>query len=174
MCMPSLLSTHRVRPRAAAVLPPGGSAYVGYGLALVPVLIHLWTVNRYAVNMPFLDDYTFVLDQLHLQATPWTLRELVRVLFFPHGEHVIVFARLTAILDYWLEGELNFRTLFWVGNVTLVGTAVLLVRLARQGGLSPALIVPVPWLLFQPQYYENTMTWAICALQHIPALFLAF
>lgn len=172
--MHSRSSTYRVRTRPLQATPSAVSDYVAYGLALVPVLIHLWMVNRYAVNMPYLDDYTFVLDQLHLQAVPWTVREVFRVLFFPHGEHVIVFARLTAILDYWIEGTLNFRTLFFVGNATLLGTVGLLYRVARQGGLSPWLILPVPWLLFQPQYYENTMTWAICALQHIPALFFTF
>ncbi len=61
-----------------------------------------------------------------------------------------------------------------MGNATLLATAWLLYRIARQGGLSVWQTLPISLLLFQPQFYENTITWAICALQHVPALFFAF
>ena len=131
-------------------------------------------VYQFSTNMPYMDDYTFIIDALNLKTPTPNARPLLSALFYPHGEHVIVFARLTALLDYRLEGELNFRTLFFVGNATLLGTAWLLYRMARQGGLSVLQTLPIAWLLFQPQYYENTMTWAICALQHLPGLFFAF
>ncbi len=127
--------------------------------------------------MPYIDDYTFLVDLLHLQAIPFSLTEIAKTIFTPHGphlEHMIVFGRLAAILDYFIEGELNFRSLFFIGNTTLFFTALLLYYIARHAGLSIVHILPVAFLLFQPQYYENTTTWAICALQHVPALFFAF
>ena len=130
-----------------------------------------------AVNMPYRDDYTFLVDVIHLKAMPITIQSLVDILLVPHGphnEHMIVFARLSAILDYLIEGELNFRTLFFVGNMMLIATVLLLHHIARRAGLKGVQIVPIALLLFQPQYYESTTTWAICALQHVPALLFAF
>ncbi|MBC3785553.1 hypothetical protein [Spirosoma utsteinense] len=131
-------------------------------------------VYSYTINMPYLDDYTFIVDCINLKIAHLTPGQLLTTVFYPHGEHIIVFARLVAMLDYLLEGELNFRTLFFIGNATLLGTIWVLYRLARQGGLSVLQTLPIFWLLLQPQFYENTLTWAICALQHVPALFFAF
>ncbi|SOD79498.1 hypothetical protein [Spirosoma fluviale] len=144
---------------------------------LVPIFIHFRTVNQLAVNMPFMDDYTFLVDAMVFQRGGHTLRELMSVLLAPHGphkEHMIVFARLAALLDYFIEGHVNFKTLFFVGNATLVATALLLILMARRAGLSAIQALPLIFLLFQPQYYESTITWAICSLQHLPALFFAF
>ncbi|NEU70914.1 hypothetical protein [Spirosoma agri] len=141
---------------------------------LVPILLHLWLVYQLAVNIPYIDDYTFLLDCLHWQLPDLTLTDYLKQLFYPHGEHVILFARLTVLADYWIEGSLNFRTLFFIGNLTFLGTVWLLVRLARRSGIQPLYLLPVTLFLFQPQSYENTTTWAICALQHLPALFFAF
>ena len=141
------------------------------------IFIHIWTVYRLSVNMPYMDDYTFLVDIIHLKASSFTAREVADILLVPHGphkEHMLVFARLTAILDYLIEGELNFRTLYFVGNGALIATVLLLFYIARRAGLSGIQILPIAFLLFQPQYYEVTMTWAICALQHVPALFFAF
>ena len=147
---------------------------IGYFFIALPLLVHVWMVYRFTTNMPYLDDYTFIVDALNIKTANLTAPQLLKAIFYPHGEHVIAFARLTAMIDYLLEGELNFRTLFFVGNATLLGTAWLLYRMARRGGLSVWQTLPIFYLLFQPQYYENTMTWAICSLQHIPALFFAF
>ncbi|MCX6215450.1 hypothetical protein [Spirosoma sp.] len=144
---------------------------------LIPLVVHFWTVNRLSVNMPFMDDYTFLVDVMVFQRGGHTLRELLDILLAPHGphkEHMIVFARLAALLDYLAEGHLNFRTLFFVGNATLVATVILLIHMAKRAGLSAIQTLPVMFLSFQPQYYESTITWAICALQHLPALFFAF
>lgn len=147
--------------------------FILYCFIAVPILIHVWMVYRYTTNMPYMDDYTFVIDSVNLKIAHPTAWKLLTTLFFPHGEHIIVFARLAALLDYRLEGALNFRTLFFIGNATLLGTAWVLYLIARQGGLSRLHTLPIFWLLFQPQFYENTLTWAICALQHVPALFFA-
>lgn len=161
--------------RRPAVIPVKPDRHrIHYFLLILPLLVHGWMVYRFTTNMPYLDDYTFIVDSINLKTAPLTAGQLLKTIFYPHGEHVIIFARLTAMADYLLEGELNFRTLFFVGNATLLGTAWLLYRMARQGGLSIIQTLPIFYLLFQPQYYENTLTWAICALQHIPALFFAF
>lgn len=160
--------------RPASGVAQSDTNRVGYFFAVLPVLVHVWMVYRFATNMPYLDDYTFIVDALNLKTAHLTAGQLLKTIFYPHGEHVIVFARLTALFDYLIEGELNFRTLFFVGNATLLGTAWLLYRIARRGGLTVVQTLPIFYLLFQPQYYENTMTWAICSLQHIPALFFAF
>ena len=141
------------------------------------IFIHIWTVYRLSVNMPYMDDYTFLVDIIHLKASSFTARELADILLVPHGphkEHMLVFARLAAMLDYLIEGELNFRMLYFVGNGALIATVLLLFYIARRVGLSGGQILPIAFLLFQPQYYEITITWAICALQHVPALFFAF
>lgn len=162
------------RPAPVASQPKADRPYLAYLLVAVPMLVHSWMVYRFSTNMPYLDDYTFLVDSLNLKKAHLSAPQLLTAIFYPHGEHVIMFARLTALIDYVVAGELNFRTLFFVGNATLLGIAGLLYRIARQGGLSVLQTLPIFWLLFQPQYYENTMTWAICALQHVPALFFAF
>ena len=145
-----------------------------YILFLLPIFLHLWMVFRFTVNLPLVDDYTFLVDCMYRQSHELVLSHLFDELFHPHGEHIILFARLAALTDLWIEGEVNFRTLFFVGNATLIGSVWILYRLARRGGLSTWQFLPVVLLIFQPQYYDNTLTWAICALQHLPALFFAF
>ncbi len=151
-----------------------GQNYPWYVAISLPIFVHLWMVYRLAVNIPYIDDYTFLVDCIDSQTKGLTLTDYLSRLFHPHGEHIILFARLTALLDYYIEGSLNFRTLFIVGNLTFVGSVYILYRLAQRGGLKPMYFLPVVLLLFQPQFYENTTTWAICALQHLPALFFAF
>ena len=145
-----------------------------YILFLAPILLHLWTIYRFTVNIPFIDDYTFLVDCMYRQSHELVLSHLLDELFHPHGEHIILFGRMAALTDLWIESEVNFRTLFFVGNATLIGSVWILYQLARQGGLSPWQFLPAVLLIFQPQYYHNTLTGSIYALQHLPAIFFAF
>ena len=72
-----------------------------YGMYLfmaLPLLVHGWMVYRFSTNMPYLDDYTLLVDSLNLKTAHLTAPQLLTAIFYPHGEHVIIFARLTALI----------------------------------------------------------------------------
>jgi hypothetical protein len=57
------------------------------------------------------------------------------------------------------------RLLMWIGNLTTVLLALLLARCWRSRHLPIVHFLPVVFILFQPQSWEN-MTWAMAALQN--------
>ncbi len=61
--------THRILPFSAFNrLTPV------YLLLLVPVLVHVGMVYQFSSNMPYLDDYTFIVDVLNLKSGHLTPR----------------------------------------------------------------------------------------------------
>ncbi len=89
------------------------------------------------------------------------------------SEYKLIFEHAVVALELALTGKVNFLTLCWLGNATLLGLLAVLWK-----GLFPnasttqtrlVLMVPVCWLLFQLNYVEN-LDWAMCGLQSLTAI----
>ncbi len=136
-------------------------------LALIPILSYVALVFHFSVNIPLLDDYDTVLAYLN---TPGSLR--YQALFEQHNEHRVVWTRLVAEVFYDLFGQIDFRHLIYFGNLAFLLLCALLLKLFNSQKNPVILFVPIPYLLFQPQAWEN-MTWATGALQNYFVLFFA-
>ncbi|HRC71501.1 MAG TPA: hypothetical protein PK880_03090 [Candidatus Competibacter sp.] len=143
------------------------SFFAYFLLALIPVISHVFLVVHFSVNIPILDDYDTVLAYLN---TPGSLR--YQTLFEQHNEHRVVWTRLVAEVFYDLFGQVDFRNLIYVGNLAFLLIFALLLKLFNLQKTPTIFFMPVPYLLFQPQAWEN-MTWATGALQNYFVLLFA-
>ena len=89
----------------------------GATLASCGVLLYLYSVWRFAVDSPFWDDYDAILVFLNiLISESQSSSEVVKLFLSLHNEHRIFFPRLIAFINYFIDGEINFISLIWVGN----------------------------------------------------------
>src|SRR6184192_2488003 len=90
-------------------------------------VLHAWMLHRYVVDFPFEDDIVQVLAAPgYFQFYP-TWREKIADLFSLSVEHRIVTMRLAAIVQTWLPGGLDFRSLILFGNLLCAATGLLVI-----------------------------------------------
>jgi len=151
-------------------------------LAALPVLLYFLLFARFAVNIPFGDDYavlSFVLNftNPHVPAK-------APLLFSQHNEHRIVTLRMVLLLFYRAFHRIDFVLIALLGNLGLLGITALFSRmpapqtLARADPFSPswaaaAVILPPSYLIFQLQHYE-ILNWAMCAFTNVFVLLFSF
>lgn len=97
----------------------------------------------------------------------------VQTFFKQHNEHRIAFDRFFTLIVYWINGSIEYRWLMWIGNITLLGTLIIFFKIFQKQKLSIAYFVPLPFLLFQLQHWENTF-WGMAALQNFGVVFFIF
>lgn len=134
-------------------------------LILLPVVTFFGFLFHYMLNVPVNDDYPAVLKFLDLYVNAHSLGEKLRFIFAQHNEHRIVFSRVWTLISYKLQGNVNFKFLSFVGDLTLVGPAVIFFRKFLDLKRSLFLFLPVTVLLFNLSSWEN-MTFAMCALSN--------
>ena len=127
---------------------------------VVPIIIYTSLIFHFSVNIPIWDDYDTVLAYLN---KPGQLR--YQSFFYQHNEHKIAWIRLVIECYYFIFGEINFIHLIYIGNLALIFTFALLVRVSLSQKNPVILFLPVSYLMFQPQAWEN-MTWATGSLQN--------
>lgn len=89
-------------------------------IALLPIIIYLWAILKYTVNMPFWDDYDSILNWINRFILHHdNLKYVMSMLLEQHNEHRILFDRVFILLDYYLFGSINFIYLSFVGYLGL-------------------------------------------------------
>lgn len=139
-------------------------------LLLLPIVYFIGYLAVYALNIPYLDDYrTFLTLPLDFQEAT-TLKEKWWVLIRRENyDHHLVINKLVGSLTLWLTGKINFKLLTFLGNISLLGIAYLFYRNSRQAIL---LFVPVLFIFFTAEHYQDTILYATCSLQHGPTILL--
>lgn len=124
----------------------------------------LWLANSAAVNAPNADDFDILLAALIRFDDAATFSEKIATIFMRHGEHYVVFARLLAIAQTQIFGQINFAALLIFGAAAPIVTVALFCKLSDlelcQGTLAAAII------MLLPQYVES-LAWASGGLQHL-------
>lgn len=133
----------------------------------IPVIIFFAAVFTMSVNVPFQDDFDGLLEPvLLLQTGQHTWGEFWNVIYAQDDERRIVVDRLIAWGIFKLTGVLNLKAMIIAGAFNLLVLAFVLYRWFRDTGTSWLLFLPVPWLLFNVQFYE-TVFWAMIPFQHL-------
>jgi hypothetical protein len=140
---------------------------------LVPCIFYLLLV-RTSLNLPLIDDYDSVLGFLnHYSQLPGAGQKLLYMLTAQHNEHKLIFENIIFVLQYHLFGHANFQVLGTLVNLFILPLAIALWKMflpqMRDTFRRLVLFLPVIFLLFQFEYYEN-LNWAEAGLQHIPVL----
>lgn len=135
------------------------------------IIFYFVIVVSNSVNIPNGDDlYCLLLFTQEFQDAPsWTTRfELITQQWV---EHRIVYSRFTALLSYWITGQVNFIAIIIIGNMTLVGFTALFWKLIKRTGVSMYYLIPVVLILFSPVMYEANV-WAGACTVYMPVCFL--
>lgn len=136
---------------------------------LIPVICYLSYGYSYSGPIFWGDDFD-LLETVTRVPEANSFSEKLFLWFKQQNEHRVVFPRLITYLDYQLEGFINWRSLILFANLVWVGILYFFWSAFRSMNLPLWMFIPVSWLLFQPQYYEN-MIWATSILQQSNVVF---
>jgi len=149
-------------------------SFIFYALACIPILLYFKTVNAYALNLPYLDDYDAILaflskyDQANI-AGKFTL------LLSQHNEHRILSSRIIYVLYHAVFGTINFRSLIFIANLQLVTIFLVLAyfitkSIPQYKGIA---VFAISLCLFDLNNYENA-DFAMAGMQNygVIALFM--
>lgn len=87
------------------------------GLILATALVHLFLLGKYAVNLPFKDDYRVFLNYLYYF---FNYGNTLSTIFLPDNESHPVLMRLITLVQYAIDGHLDFRHILWFCNLFLL------------------------------------------------------
>jgi hypothetical protein len=142
-------------------------------LVLLPIAVFYTTAVLYSLNIPWFDDIEnipyFLLNWLNADSFSGKLSALFR----PNNEHRVVGARLVVLVQQSLMGELNFRVLAFIGNLSVLGIFGLLVSNFRKSENRVLWLLPAALLIFNLQFYAMTFM-TIMTLQYQLVIFLSF
>jgi len=136
----------------------------------LPVLLWVFVILYYSVNLPWYDDFDPFPDFLRKWITDPSFADRLTLLFQPNNEHRMVIGKLVTLVYYWFTGHLNFTFLHIAGACFTLGTLRIFWLSFAKTRVNWWYFLPVPFLLFQLQYHL-VFLWAICSLQHQPVVF---
>lgn len=139
-------------------------------LILAPILVWVGLILTYSVNVPWFDDFDPFLDFIDKWTTSTNLSQKLTLLFQPNNEHRMVFGKLLNLIYFQVSGQVNFTAIHCMAAAFTLGTCLILWKIFKTLKLHPLYFLPVPFLLFQVQYYLIFL-WAICGMQHETVVF---
>ena len=136
--------------------------YLIWILNLFPIVVFFLFINKYAVNVPYMDDMELVDTVNELRKN---FAQLPSILVRQQNDHRAMFSRLGILLAYWIKGTLDFRLTILLGylNLILLGWAFFLIY--RTNNKRNLWFLPITVLLFSPIVYQDHL-WSITAYQH--------
>jgi hypothetical protein len=133
------------------------------GLA-VPFVAYGWSILKYAVNIPYRDDFVLALGFTNFFIHAGTAEARTELLFSQYNEHRNVFTRLIFLGNYYVLHGINFRYCIILGNLGWVLTVVMLTlifhRICR---LSLLQLLPIPFFLLSFTHAFN-MFYAVASI----------
>lgn len=147
------------------------------GLLLAAVIAnHFLWVWHYAISVPAGDDYVLILNRLIIFHNLPPGQKL-GFFFDLFDVHRLVFLNVVIVGLYKIIGNIDFHTLIFIGNSSLL---ILLWGIWKYAGsILPVAanrigyFLPVALLVFSPAYFEPSL-WATGVLQSLPVLVFSF
>ncbi|GAB4016092.1 hypothetical protein [Spirosoma koreense] len=140
-------------------------------VGFLPLVLVGWSVLTYAVNLPYWDDFQIQEHLLMLKRIP--MGQKLKHLFDQHWEHRIVWTRLLFAGYAKLNGTLNYYGLTLIGVSGLLVVVGVLFAQFRRLAYPLRYFIPVPFLVFTLQSYEN-LVWAMASIQNFWVIAFAF
>lgn len=141
-------------------------------LAALPVGVFYAFYWRYAVNVPFQDDYDALFLSLANLLDARSVGGYLDALTEQDDEHRIGLVRVVTRLVYAVRGEVDVRWVGFAGLLSLLGLLGVFGQSLRRQSLGWMALVPVAFLLFQIQPYEGIF-WGMIPAQNFAVLTLA-
>ena len=115
---------------------------------LLPIGIFFAVFFRFTVNAPINDDFSAILAFINSYISTPSFEHKMKLLLEQANEHRIVYDRIWTIISYKVFHAINFNFLSLIGNLSLVGIAILYFNKFRRRGKPLYLFIPVTVLLF--------------------------
>src|SRR4030095_1165608 len=122
---------------------------------LLPVVVFFGVFLRFTVNAPINDDFSAILAFINSYITTTSYGGKLKLMFDQANEHRIVYDRVWTIISYKIFHAINFNFLSLIGNLSLVGIAILFFNKFRRLGKPLYLFIPITVLLFNFASWEN-------------------
>ena len=138
-------------------------------LGITPILFFIYYVLQYTINIPYMDDSLYYTKCLIDVEKCNSIVDKFWIFMKQHTitEHRTPVSKFTAWLIYKFSGKLNYIILAHLGNLALFGMLFLFWRFFKKHALNIIYFLPIPFLLFQMQTYENQF-WTICNWTYYP------
>ena len=136
---------------------------------ITPILFFIYYVWQYTINVPYMDDSLYYTKCLIDVEKSNSIIDKFWIFMKQHTitEHRTPISKFTAWLIYKFTGKLNYIILAHLGNLALFGMLFLFWRFFKKHAWNIIYFLPIPYLLFQMQTYENQF-WTICNWTYYP------
>jgi hypothetical protein len=125
-------------------------------LLLVPMLVYLFISSYYPLNIPFIDDFSSILERVNSAAEATTYKEMMAALFAPNAGHTPFLTRAILLVEGLYLGGINFKYSLIAGNIGLILASIALVAYCRKKHHTPLyLLIPIPFLLLSITHWEQ-------------------
>ena len=141
-------------------------------LIVAIILVFYYFCYTYSFNFFYQDDFHLLRFVTLLQDNSLSIQEKLNALYNQHNEHRIVFPRIFVLLDYYLQGHLDWTILNVVSALYYLGIFIFFALIIKKIQLGSWYILPVALLIFQPSSYQN-FYWTISILQQVGNFFWA-
>lgn len=138
-------------------------------LMLCPVIFFVYYVWKYTINIPFLDDSLYYTKCLIDVEKSDSIVDKFWIFMKQHTitEHRTPVSKFTAWIIYKFMGKFDYTILAHLGNLALFGMMILFWQFFKKHGWNIIYFLPIPFLIFQMQTYENQF-WTICNWTYYP------
>ena len=142
-------------------------------ILIIPVVaIFYFVCIHFSYNFFYQDDYHLLRFVTVIEDDSVSLQEKFKTLWGQHNEHRVIFPRLITLLDYYLQGHIDWAVLNVISALYYFGIFYFFFKVLQKYGLNNWYILPVALLIFQPAAYENYY-WTISILQQVGNVFWA-
>ena len=134
-----------------------------FGAALVfcPVLFYFHSIQIYATNIPFSDDYPKQLDQMITIIQSNTLWDKLELIFSKSLENLLFFNKAILLLIYSIMGEINLKVALLFNNLAFLGLLFFTYKTLPKQREKIFLVFPAALLLFQLKQNWIFIMWSV-------------
>ncbi|MEA5457461.1 hypothetical protein VB796_00320 [Arcicella sp. LKC2W] len=125
---------------------------------------------HFAYNFFFEDDFHLLRYVTLTQDSSLSLSEKLKALWNLHNEHRIVFPRLIVLLDFYIQGHIDWKVLNTIAAFYYFGIFVFFYQIIKKINLPIWYALPIAFFIFQPSSQQN-FYWTISILQQVGNIF---
>ena len=139
---------------------------------LLVILIFYFACYHFSYNFFYQDDFHLLRFVTIFQDSSIPFQQKINALYDQHNEHRIIFPRLFVLIDYYIQGHLDWKILNTISALYYLGIFTFFALIIKKINLSNWYVVPVGLFIFQPSAYQN-FYWTISIMQQVGNLFWA-
>lgn len=143
------------------------------GLIVAITFLYFAFLYRHALNVPLGDDIYDVLQVISGVLNAEDTSSAFEILYAQHNDHRTLASRLLYLLIYFINGEVNFRTLTFIASLALPLLLTLLYRAMPRHELRYLALLPAALVLMQLRAYGITL-WSMAAFAYFYVFLYGF